>query len=164
MSWFENWFGTPLYEKVYADRNEEEAEMLANLIQEVVPVADYPALLDLGCGRGRHSIALAERGYRVTGLDLSDESIRKARKKAAEKGLDDIEFMKGDMRKPLDGTFDVIVNLFTTFGYFLEDKENLRVIQSAGKMLRKEGILMIDFLNASYVRSNLVQEETGSYG
>ncbi|MDX1590847.1 MAG: class I SAM-dependent methyltransferase [Balneolaceae bacterium] len=163
MSWFENWFDTPLYEMIYANRNEEEAEMMANLIEAETPADRYPGLLDLGCGRGRHSIAFAERGYRVAGLDLSEESIRKARKKAAARGLHDLTFIHGDMRQPLNATFDVIVNLFTTFGYFLEDLENLRVIKSAERMLRKDGVFVVDYLNAPYVKAHLVSEESGTY-
>lgn len=163
MSWFEDWFDTPLYEVLYANRNEEEASKMAGLIGKEIPVDRYPVLLDLGCGRGRHSLALAEMGYRVTGLDLSGEAIRKARQKATQKNLQNVTFRTGDMRKPLKSSFDAVVNLFTTFGYFLEDKENLRVIESAGTMLRPGGMFLIDFLNAPWVRSHLVPEESGSY-
>lgn len=163
MSWFEDWFDTPLYEVLYANRNELEAAKMAALIENEIPSGHYPVLLDLGCGRGRHSIALAEMGYRVTGLDLSGEAIRKARQKASKKSLQNVTFRTGDMRKPLKTSFDAVVNLFTTFGYFLEDDENLKVIGSVGTMLRPGGMFLIDFLNAPYVRSHLVPEESGSY-
>jgi len=79
MSWFEEWFDSPLYEKLYANRNSDEAERLADLIEKEIPVKKYSTVLDLGCGRGRHSIALATRGYDVTGVDLSEEALAKAR-------------------------------------------------------------------------------------
>ena len=136
---------------------------MAAIIGNEIPVDQYPELLDLGCGRGRHSIALAEMGYRVTGLDLSEEAIRKARQKASQKNFQNLTFRTGDMREPLKTSFDAVVNLFTTFGYFIDDEENLRVIESAGSMLRPKGMFLIDFLNASWVKSHLVPEESGSY-
>lgn len=163
MSWFEEWFNSPLYEKLYASRNEEEAEKLANLIQNEVPKEHYPYILDLGCGRGRHSISFGERGYRVTGLDLSETAIKKARDTADQKGLENVQFVIGDMREALDDTFDAVLNLFTTFGYFLEDEENASVLKGVADMLRPGGRFVIDYLNPSYVKTNLVPAETGSF-
>lgn len=163
MSWFEEWFDSPLYEKLYANRNEDEAALLADLIEKEIPVKDYSEVLDLGCGRGRHSINLAERGYKVTGVDLSEEAIIKAKKKAAGKNLTNIEFFVGDMRDPLGRRFDAILNLFTTFGYFLNDVENVRVLKNIHHILKKNGLVMIDFLNAAWVKRNIVPEESGSF-
>ncbi len=163
MSWFEEWFDSPLYEKLYANRNEEEAAQLAELIASEIPLEDYPSILDLGCGRGRHSLELARRGYRVTGIDLSENAIEKAQKKAAERELANIEFMVRDMRQPLLRTFDAIVNLFTTFGYFLKDDENSKVLQGVSMMLKPNGLFMLDYLNRDTVERNLVPEESGTY-
>lgn len=163
MRWFEEWFDSPLYEKLYAYRNEEEARMLARLIEKEIPKNQFPKLLDLGCGRGRHSVTLARMGYHVTGLDLSDEAIKKARKKAEDDGLENIKFLTGDMRDPVAGLFDAVLNLFTSFGYFIEDKENSRVFDSVDKMLRKNGLLLVDFMNASKVEKELTPEESGEY-
>jgi len=163
LEWFEEWFESPLYEFLYADRNEAEAARLARLIQEILPIERYPDLLDLGCGRGRHSLALAERGYRVTGLDLSEEAIRKARARAAERGLNRVTFLNGDMREPLPLTFDAILNLFTSFGYFDQDEENQRVIAGVRKMLRPEGVLFMDFMNATRVRATYEPEGSGAF-
>lgn len=164
MSWFEEWFDSPLYEKLYANRDEGEAELLAVLIEKEVPPSSFPQVLDLGCGRGRHSFALAERGYSVTGIDLSPEAIKKARNTARNRGYDEITFKVRDMRDPLSETFDAIFNLFTTFGYFLEDSENLKVLKASDRMLKPGGRLMIDFLNAVKVGQTLVPEENGTYG
>lgn len=164
MSWFEDWFNSPLYEKLYVNRDENEASLLADLIEKEIPKNRYPNILDLGCGRGRHSITLAQRGYRVTGIDLSENAIRKARQTAEENDLSNVQFQVRDMRNPLPQRFDAIVNLFTTFGYFLEDEENSRVLQGASGMLNPGGIFMLDYLNANYVRSTLVPSESGSYG
>lgn len=163
MSWFEDWFDSPLYEKLYSNRNEEEASLLADLIEREIPRKCFPELLDLGCGRGRHSIALAKRGYKVTGIDLSREVIGRAEEIALEEGAENVRFLTGDMREPLSVRFDAVLNLFTTFGYFLEDIENIRVLCNIRKMLKDEGKAVIDFLNAAWVESHLVPEESGAF-
>lgn len=159
MSWFEEWFDSPLYEKLYAYRNKNEANKLADLIEREIPSSAFPKLLDLGCGRGRHSITLAERGYNVLGVDLSKDVIDKATEIAEERGEKHLQFEVGDMRRPLDKRFDAVVNLFTTFGYFLRDNENARVVQSVETMLNESGVFILDYLNAYKVRESLVPEE-----
>lgn len=163
MSWFEEWFDSPLYEKLYSNRDVSEAAVVANLVEKELPVSKYPDILDLGCGRGRHSVTLAKRGYNVTGIDLSKKAIQKARNAAEKENLKNIHFQIRDMRNPFPQLFDGIVNLFTTFGYFLEDKENKKILSSTASMLKPDGILFLDYLNPSYVRKNLVPAESGSY-
>lgn len=159
MNWFEEWFDSPLYEKLYAYRNRNEANELADLIEKEIPKSRYPKILDLGCGRGRHSITLAERGYHVTGVDLSKQAITTAIQTARERKISNLHFQVGDMRRPLDKKFDAVLNLFTTFGYFLKDEENAKVIASVKEMLERNGIFILDYLNAYNVRKDLVGEE-----
>ena len=163
MSWFEEWFDSPLYELLYAYRNEDEARELADLIEHEIPVGVFQKVVDVGCGRGRHSITLAERGYDVTGLDLSPQAIEKASRIASERELQNVDFLVQDMRQPLADQFDAALNLFTTFGYFLETKENERVLKSVNSMLRPAGLFLIDYLNAKKVEKELVPEEQGSH-
>ncbi len=160
-NWFEHWFDSPLHEQLYTKRDEKEANRLAELIAGHFPVAEYPTLLDLGCGRGRHSINFAKRGYRVTGVDLAPTAISSAKMSAAQAG-EAIDFRVGDMRAPLDETFDVVVNLFTSFGYFASEAENELPIAAMAKMVRSGGQVWIDFLNPGYVRANLVSNDEGS--
>lgn len=163
MSWFKDWFDSHLYELLYSYRNEAEANKLADLIEEYVPKNRYPKLVDVGCGRGRHSISLSERGYNVTGFDLSPQAIEKARNIARRRGLTQVKFLVNDMREPLDETFDAALNLFTTFGYFFEEDENIQVLRSIRHMLRENGLFLIDFMNAKKVARELVPEEAGSH-
>lgn len=163
MNWFEKWFDSPLYERLYANRDEEEAARLIDLLEKTMNLHQCETVLDLGCGRGRHSISLHRRGYRVKGIDLSETAIQSARRKAERKGLEGIRFEVRDMRDPLPESFDAILNLFTTFGYFKSDKENAGVFDSVVEMLDKEGIFVVDFLNASYVRENYRPADSGEF-
>lgn len=160
MSWFEVWFDSPLYDKMYAKRDDEEANRLANFLEQKIPVNKYPEILDLGCGRGRHSINFAKRGYQVTGIDLSEVAIKKAEEKAQQENLH-IDFLVGDMRETLDRKFDCIINLFTSFGYFENDNENRMVLQAMHDMMRSDGLLVIDYLNAQQVKNNIKSFEEG---
>jgi len=158
--WFEHWFDSPLYEALYAHRDSGEAQLLAELIAGSAPKERYPRLLDVACGRGRHSLNFARRGYEVTGLDLAPSAIQKASDQAETQGLK-AHFFVSDMRKALDDRFDLIVNLFTSFGYFTTDEENELPLMAMAQMLQPEGQLWIDFLNPVCVRNTLVSENAG---
>jgi 2-polyprenyl-3-methyl-5-hydroxy-6-metoxy-1,4-benzoquinol methylase len=160
-NWFEHWFDSPLHEQLYAKRDAEEANRLAELISGHIPAEEYPRLLDLACGRGRHSINFANRGYRVTGIDLAPTAIERAKAMAAQADVQ-IDFRVADMREPVNETFDVIVNLFTSFGYFANQAENELPLAAMAKMVRKGGQVWIDFLNPGNVRANLVPTDEGS--
>lgn len=163
MDWFEEWFNSPLYEKLYSNRDEEEARRLITYLEQTLQSNDCSSILDLGCGRGRHSITLAQRGYDVKGIDLSVEAIKTAKIRAQRLGIDNVDFEVRDMRDPLPNTFDAIVNLFTTFGYFEQDDENALVLDGVVKMLGKGGIFVLDYLNAEKVKRNYNPEEEGEF-
>lgn len=163
MDWFEEWFDSSLYEKLYANRDEEEAAKLIALLEETLSLQKCSKILDLGCGRGRHSINLTEKGYQVTGIDLSEQAIRTAREKARLLDMEEIRFEVRDMRDPLPERFDAVVNLFTTFGYFESDTENARVLDSIRQMLVPGGIFVLDYLNATRVRNTIRPSEEGSF-
>jgi SAM-dependent methyltransferase len=149
--WFEAWFGED-YLRIYQHRDETEAEHVVDLIARFLEGRDIRSVLDLGCGAGRHSKALCERWWTV-GLDLSAALLKIARREIL-----DAPYVRADMRElPFaSGSFDLVVNLFTSFGYFEDDRENERVLVCVCDTLRPGGTLVIDFLNASQVRSDLV--------
>jgi cyclopropane fatty-acyl-phospholipid synthase-like methyltransferase len=163
MNWFEEWFDSPLYEKLYVNRDETEALQLVELLEQTLSLHRCSEILDLGCGRGRHAINLARKGYQVTGIDLSEHAIGTAKEKAADRGLDNVHFEVRDMRNPLPAKFDAIVNLFTTFGYFLDDEENARVLDSVVQMLEPGGIFVLDYLNAQKVRTSFDAGDSGTF-
>ena len=149
--WFEEWFGED-YLHIYHHRDEEEAEHAIELIASNLHGRLINAVLDLGCGAGRHTKVLFERWWTV-GLDLSMALLRVARKESP-----DAPYVRADMRElPFaDESLDLVVNLFTSFGYFDDDSEHARVLRCVRAALRPGGMFVIDFLNASQVRKDLV--------
>jgi cyclopropane fatty-acyl-phospholipid synthase-like methyltransferase len=162
MNWPEEWFDSSLYEKLYPNPVEEEARRLIDPLEKTLNLSGWSEILDLGCGRGRYAISLGERGYKVTAVDLSEKAIRTARRKAVKKGLD-IHFKVHDMRNPLPHKFDAIVNLFTTFGYFTNDKQNSRVLDSIVEMLDLGGMFVLDYMNSQKVAKTYQALDHGNF-
>lgn len=155
--WFSEWFDSPYYHILYKNRDMREAEyFLRNLVRRLSLQKDMK-LVDLACGKGRHSIFLNSLGYDVTGVDLAAQSIAEA--KASEN--DKLHFDVQDLRNlPYTNEFDVALNLFTSFGYFDCDDTNKKVIAQVHKILKSEGIVVIDFMNVDVVLKGLVPHET----
>lgn len=154
--WFSTWFDTEYYHILYKNRDYKEAEQFINGLVNYLSLPEESEVLDLACGKGRHSVTLFANGFRVLGVDLSPNSIEEASKFSN----DQLSFKVHDMRQPINGAqFDCIFNLFTSFGYFDDIEDNLRVLLSINQMLKSEGKFVIDFLNAHKVISTLVPYE-----
>ncbi len=153
--WFERWFGEE-YLRLYPHRDEDDAERAVSLVGRVTTL-DGARVLDLACGPGRHAVRLAQRGADVLGLDLSMPLLIRARHGIPPVG----KLVRGDMRfLPIrEETFDLVVNLFTSFGYFADDAEHHQVMRSVATVLRPGGRFFMDYLNAEAVRSMLVPQE-----
>lgn len=154
-SWYTSWFNSPYYHILYKDRDYSEAAGFMDNLTEALALPKIAHILDLACGRGRHSIYLAGMGYQVTGADLSPKNIEAA-KLHERPGL---RFVIHDMCLPFQQKFDAIFNLFTSFGYFEGANDNLRAIRAIKQSLASEGIGVIDFLNVNYVAKHLVVTE-----
>lgn len=155
-AWFETWFNTNYYHLLYANRDDKEAEFFVrSLINFLKPDKSEAHILDLACGKGRHSIFMNKLGYRVTGVDLSENSISNA--KNHENST--LQFLVQDMREPLNQSFSHIFNLFTSFGYFDSIQDNERVMQAIEKMTVTGSIVVFDYFNAQKVVENLVGRE-----
>ncbi len=154
--WFTDWFNTPYYHILYNNRNDSDAQLFIKNITFFLKLKDGSHIADLPCGKGRHSIYLNSLGYKVTGGDLSENSINYAK----EFENDSLKFEIWDMRDSLENTYDAIFNLFTSFGYFDDDKEDIKILNSIKSGLNKDGVFVFDFLNANKVKVNLVEVET----
>lgn len=145
MDWFKDWFNTPYYHLLYRHRNDAEAKKLILALLAYLQLPPQADILDLACGKGRHARFMAQQGYRVRGIDLSEASIAEAQQWANDR----LHFYVHDMREVFrTDAFDLICNLFTSFGYFEQHTDNLRTLQAIHTALKKKGVLVIDFLNA----------------
>ncbi len=153
--WFASWFDTSYYHILYKHRNFSEAQEFVQNLASFLKIKKEDLVLDLACGKGRHSIYLNKLGFNVVGADLSKNSIRLAKK--FENST--LRFVEHDMRNPFKNKFDVILNLFTSFGFFEDDKEDIGVLKNIKDGLNPNGTAVIDFMNCKKVIANLVPEE-----
>ncbi len=151
-SWFKDWFNSPYYHQLYFNRDEKEAAAFIDHLIEHLQPAKGASMLDVACGKGRHSIHLAQKGFDVTGIDLSADSIREALTHEA----DNLHFYTHDMRLPFRiNYFDYAFNFFTSFGYFKTRREHDNAIRTIAQAIKASGIFVMDFLNVHYAEDNL---------
>jgi SAM-dependent methyltransferase len=155
-NWYTSWFDTPYYHILYKDRNYREAQVFMDNLTHYLNLPEKAKVLDLACGKGRHSIYLNQLGFTVLGADLSENSITEATKNTNET----LHFKVHDMREPFEEKYDAIFNLFTSFGYFENDEDNLTTLKAIKESLSEYGFAVIDFMNVAQVLETLVPEET----
>lgn len=154
-AWYASWFDTPYYHILYKERDQDEAQLFIDNLTQYLNLEEDSKVLDLACGKGRHAIYLNSLGYDVIGADLSENSINAAK----EFENDKLHFYVHDMREPWEEKFDAIFNLFTSFGYFCEQEDNVKTLKALHDSLSEFGLGVIDFMNVKKVMNNLVLEE-----
>ena len=155
-AWYETWFDSTYYHILYKNRNDDEAEKFIHKLLRQLSPAQGSKFLDIGCGAGRHCVQVHNQGHEVVGLDLSENSINTA-KKYEEAGL---TFYVHDMRQKFRiNYFDYVLNLFTSFGYFDSEREEIKTLEANAGNLKPNGFIVIDYLNAEKVKQNLVEQE-----
>ena len=163
MDWYKNWFGSPFYKILYQNRDEFEAQEFVEHLLDYLQPSPGSTMLDIACGEGRFAKQLAEHCFDVTGIDISHPGIETAKAFEAE----NLHFFVQDMRFPFYiNYFNYAFNFFTSFGYFEHNRDHDLAARSFAASLKKNGILVIDYLNSEHVISNFVPEETvqrGSY-
>ncbi len=155
-AWFKGWFNSAYYPLLYSHRDDKEAEFLLDNLVELIHPVKNSRILDIGCGRGRHSVYLNRKGFKVTGIDISDTCIEEC--KAYEN--DSLSFYVHDMRQLFrTNYFDITLSLFTSFGYFANKNDNLRIIKNASLSIKKGGTFVLDYINPNYTINNLINSE-----
>lgn len=157
MEWFESWFDTPYYHLLYNNRDYTEAENFITKLTQELQLPQSSKIIDLACGKGRHSVFLNKLGYEVLGLDLSQQSIEFDKQFENE----NLTFKVHDIRNPIESEpIDAVFNLFTSFGYFDNETDDRNVFKSVYNALNPNGFFVLDYLNEEYVRKNIVPENT----
>ncbi len=153
--WFKEWFNSPYYHQLYFKRDESEAADFINKLIAHLQPAPGSFMLDVACGKGRHSIQLASKGFDVTGIDLSEDSILEAKKSEN----DNLHFFTHDMRLPFRiNYFDFAFNFFTSFGYFNTQREHDNSIRTIAQSLKPNGLFVIDYLNVHFAEDHQVHK------
>lgn len=158
--WYEKSFGRN-YLEIYAHRNIEEAGSDIRHLDELIGFEKDEPLLDLGCGPGRHLLALQRAGFKfLVGLDLSAELLREAAGILPPSPHGITSLVRGDMRYiPFRNCFATVLSIFTSFGYFDLDRENEQVIKSVWQAMKQGGIFLMDYMNRHYTVANLVDSD-----
>ena len=153
--WFKDWFNSPYYHQLYFKRDEREAaKFIDHLVEHLEPNPDA-FMIDIACGKGRHSVQLASKGFDVTGIDLSEDSIREANNW----GNEHLHFFVHDMRLPFRiNYFNYAFNFFTSFGYFDTRREHDNAIRTIAQSLKPGGEFVIDFLNVQYAEAHTIHQ------
>ncbi|MGB0429737.1 MAG: class I SAM-dependent methyltransferase [Bacteroidia bacterium] len=147
-----DWFGSDYYLKLYKNRNHKEAEQFLDTLLNYLDAPKSSRVIDVCCGRGRHSIYLSKMGYQVLGIDAAEKSIEYAQKYEQP----NLRFkVKNILSEFADNEFDLALNVFTSFGYFNNDSDSFESLNNIGKGLKPNGQLIIDYLNQNHVVKNL---------
>jgi len=145
--WYRRLFNEDYIKIDWHDRTPQEVEGIIRLLEP----KEGAKILDLCCGYGRHAIPLATRGYEVTGVDLSETMLAKAKRDAQVSGVH-VGWMQADARDlPFAATFDLALNLFTAFGYFEREGDNLRVLREVARVLKPGGRFLLDTANHDFL-------------
>ena len=161
--WWRSWFG-PSYLELYDEALSERTPLEIDQLERFLELRPPLRILDLPCGQGRHAIELARRGYDVTGVDLSSYLLDVAKVRAREAGFR-VRWLLGDMREAIAGeAFDLIVNLFTSFGYFAEEADDRLVVRAAASMLKPGGRFLLEVINGERIMATFQEREWFTVG
>lgn len=156
-AWFKDWFNSPYYHQLYSNRDEQEAAAFIDLLITHLQPSPGATMLDVACGKGRHSIQLAGKGFDVTGIDLSEESIEEALQSEG----DSLHFYRHDMRLPFRiNYYDYAFNFFTSFGYFKTKREHDNAIRTIAQSIKHQGYFVMDYLNVHFTEGQIAPSAT----
>lgn len=150
MPWWEDYFGELYLRLLRSTLAPDETVREVAGVMTMLKLRPGACVLDVGCGQGRHAIPLARAGYRMTGVDRSTYLLGRAQEAARAMAVD-VHLVQGDMRSlPVGRGFDACLSLFTSIGYFKDDDENEQVLREMARVLKPEGVLILDVSNRDY--------------
>ena len=153
--WFKDWFNSPYYHQLYFNRDEQEAAIFIDALIDHLKPSPGALMLDVACGKGRHAFHLAQKGFDVTGIDLSEDSVKEALLQES----DNLHFYMHDMRLPFwINYYDYAFNFFTSFGYFATRREHDSSVRTIAQSLKQGGCFVMDYLNVHYAEDHLVHQ------
>ena len=161
--WFAAWFDSLAYHILYGNRDNDEAFNLIEHLDAILP-DNVNKVLDVGCGAGRHVIAWEKLGYEASGFDLSPESIKIAKTKSTKSDFKVLDMRLLESEEAWGSKFDIVSNLFTSFGYFSKEEDHLTVLKGFSHALKPGGLLILDYLNDKYSKARLVPSEVIELG
>jgi SAM-dependent methyltransferase len=165
--WYETFFGEDYFEIYEGVLTPEGTAAQVECIISLLKLEAGARVLDLACGHGRHAIPLSKRGYDVTGYDLSEVFLNRARSDAKAQGVN-VRWIQGDMRElPFSGEFDAVINIFTAFGYFENPHDDVKTLHGVRESLRPGGRFLLetlhrDALPARFQRQGFDRTSNGS--
>lgn len=150
-AWHLNMYDTEFAKSSIASKRFVElAKRQVDFLDSVLDLSSSSKILDVPCGTGRHSVLFARRGYDVTGVDISRDCLKIAKSDSAHKNA---RYVYGNMAQlqKFRGKFDVVLNLFTSFGYFATDKENEAVLKQMTQALKPGGKLVLNLIDRDWL-------------
>ena len=155
--WFSDWFNSPYYHILYKNRDFAEAEKFIDSLCNYFCMSNTDRIADMACGQGRHAIYLNAKGCQVTGYDLSLKNITFASDYSNKR----LDFIVHDMRRKFAiSSFDYVLNLFTSFGYFKASTDDISALHAFRLALKPSGKIIIDFMNTPKIMSQLIPYES----
>jgi SAM-dependent methyltransferase len=146
--------------------NDEMTQIEVDFIRRELDLKEPKKILDMACGYGRHANRLALLGHDVTGLDINEKFLDMARKDAERLGVKVNYILKDIRNMDYNEEFDVIISMFTSFGYY-EDEENFKILENTARSLKKGGKFLLDISNRDFILRNflpyIVIEKDGNY-
>jgi len=151
--WYEQFFGEDYLRMYLPNLPDVQTEEQVEAMLALLGLPPGASLLDLCCGHGRHAVRFAARGLRVTGQDLSELFLERARAEADRRSVE-VRWVHGDMREiPFESEFDAVINYFTAFGYLEDEEEDLKVLRQVAKALKPGGRFLLETMH----RDNLLR-------
>ena len=154
--WFETFFDE-VYPELWGEADHfppEKTAKEARFAMEALGLKPPARVLDLACGHGRHCLELARAGFRVTGVDLTQRFLDRGKRAADEEGLS-VTWMRQDMRRiEFADEFDGVISMFTAFGYFEDEEEDLEVLRRVARALKPGGRFLVDVMNRDWIMAN----------